>query len=594
MCGIVGWLNKEQSIEVNNFEEMRDTLTHRGPDGFGTYLYNDNKIALGHRRLSLVDLSEAGKQPLTNEDSTLWLTANCEIYNYIELKQELIGKGHKFSSATDAEVIIHAFEEWGEDMLSKLDGMFSFALFNEKTNSLFLARDRFGIKPLYYNFTDKHFIFASEPKAIIKSTAFTKEIDYSSVCDFFVYRYVPSPKSIWKNVFKLPPAHFLTFNFEKFEVEKIKQYWSLESKSKTLSSQKFNYKFEELLQQSVSTHLRSDVLIGSFLSGGFDSSTMVYLMDKIKYPINTYSIGFENWEQSEHIYAQQVANIFNSKHSSSILEEKHREELSSLSFFYDEPCADISVVPTFFVSQLASKSVKAVVSGEGADELLGGYHWQQSFYKYISKLSLIDKFKLKFFNQKKHITVEKYAEAMAMGNFDAALLKQMLHPNLHNNIPNDSLWFYKKHFKKCLSPLKTFQWLDIHTFMSELILTKVDRASMANSLEVRVPFLDHHIAEFVFAQKENVYFDPNFQKKSLFNILKNYLPVDILYRKKQGFVGPDSYYSNVDWYKQFLIDGTLVNDNIIQKQFVEKLIIEKDHWRLWKILVFEFWYKQWK
>jgi asparagine synthase (glutamine-hydrolysing) len=591
MCGILGQINKEKPIDKGVFEKMLETMAHRGPDGKGTYLSVDKRIALGHRRLALIDLSERAIQPLYNEDKTIWLTVNGEIYNYPELKKMLLQKGHRFHSDSDSEVIIHGYEEWGFEVLSHIKGMFALGLWDEKKQILFLARDRFGIKPLYYFNGKKSFMFSSEIKGIIKSPDFTKDIDFSSFCDFFTYRYIPSPKTIWQNVYKIPPAHYLVL--KNGEGIQLHEYWELSSGEKIIPEKEAVEKVDQLLENSIKEHILSDVPVGSFLSGGYDSSAIVCYLNRIKYFTNTFSIGFENWDESEHQYAEIVSEHFNTHHVSKVIGQNKLDLLDELMYYYDEPIADISIVPTFIVSELAHNNVKAVLSGEGADEIFSGYNWHKKGIGDMMAWERLHYYKNQILFPNKKYSVDDYGNAMAMGFFGDQELQQLMNLDLHNDIPEDSLWFYRQHYKNELSPVKRFQYLDVKTFMGELVLTKIDRASMANSLEVRVPFLDHELVEFVFGLSEQVYLRKDVQKFLLRENIKNDLPAVIIERKKQGFVGPDSYYMDMDWYTSILSESKLIKDLVIDKSYTDKLLANKDHWRLWKIAIMEKWYTKW-
>ena len=592
MCGIVGWVDYKSAIDEQKITQMRDTLTHRGPDDAGNYFSHDKKIALAHRRLSFLDLSMAGHQPMCNETERIWIVLNGEIYNYKELALELSAKGHVFKSSSDTEVLLHGYEEWGIDkLLQKIKGMFAFALLDENQQQLFLIRDRFGIKPLYYYASGERFIFGSELKAIIKSGAVEKEINYSSFADYFVYRYIPSPKTIWKNIAKLQPAHYIKLNIQN-GVYELTEYWKLGSEKKQQSTKQLVQEIGSMIGNSVSEHSRSDVEIGSFLSGGYDSSAIVYYLSKIKTRVKNFSIGFENWDASEHQYAAMVSEKLNGVNTSLIAGKESLNILKKLSTVYDEPIADISIIPTYLVSQLASFQIKSVMSGEGADELFGGYEWQKQYYKKWRPENFSAKLKNIFLNRSEN-AVNEYSQAMEMGKFDCLILYQLLNPELHQFIPDDTDWFYRSHYKPQFSPLKSFQYLDIKCFMAELVLTKVDRASMAHSLEVRVPFLDHELFQKIFELDESVYFKPGITKFLLHENIKNVLPPQIINRKKQGFVGPDSYYMNMDWYKEIIYNGKLLSEQVISKTFVDTLFENKDHWRLWKIAVMENWFNEW-
>jgi len=591
MCGIVGQWNRTTSVNATLFDAMRDTLTHRGPDGFGTHISTDGQLALGHRRLSFLDLGENGKQPLCNEDGTIWTTFNGEIYNYLELRAELKEKGHVFKSHSDTEVLVHGYEEWGSKLPSKLKGMFAFAIWDERKKQLFLARDRFGIKPLYYYKNTNCFAFASEIKALKKNTTFSFSLSNQSICDYLAYRYVPSPNTIWSEVKKLPPAHYMII--AEAGEHKTHQYWSLSSSDEKTNRQGLVVELAERLESSVKQHLQSDVPVGSFLSGGYDSSALVYLMSKLGYQSSTFSVGFDGWDKSEHQYAEVVAERFGMEHHSKILDEGGLALLDRLSYVYDEPIADISIIPTYAVSQMAASNVKAVLSGEGADELFCGYTWQHDHMTNLASRSSMQRIAEKLNLRPSTDMVEYYGQSMAMGRFNQQSLPKILHKNVLEALPNDSEWFYRQNFNRALSPLKSIQQMDIKCFMGELVLTKIDRASMANSLEVRVPFLDHDLFEVLFKYKEATYYEAGTQKVILKSIIKDAMPRQILDRKKQGFVGPDSFYQDISWYERELTGGMLVQNHIITDIGLRNLIIKKQHWHLWKLLVLEKWYRQW-
>lgn len=590
MCGITGWWSKSHEIDKSLFNSMRDSLIHRGPDGFGSYFCSSKNLALGHRRLSFLDLSESGSQPICNEDKTIWLTVNGEIYNYLELREEL-KENHVFKSATDSEVIIHAYEEWGMDMINKLEGMFAFGLWDENKQKLILARDRFGIKPLYYYLDDNQMIFASEIKAIIKNPNIPRDIDFGSFCDFFVYRYIPSPKTIFKNIYKLEPAHYIEFS-NVSQISKI-EYYKFSFDNNHQAQKQVVSELENLLSESVKIHIRSEVSIGSFLSGGYDSSAMVNFFADHQKEFNTFSIGFSNWEASEHLFAEIVAKKFKTTHFSEVLDKTSLDILRDLVYYYDEPIADISIIPTYQVSKLAAGHNKAVLSGEGADEIFAGYTWHRDYLWHVSKKDIKSAKKWGWDLPINNFDIESYSKAMGMGEFDKNELQKLLNPEIHNNIPEDTNWFYRKYYKDELPNPKQFQYMDIKCFMGELVLAKVDRASMANSLEVRVPFLNSKIVSKLLNLSPEVYFDKSKQKVLLYKVLKNKLPGKILKRRKQGFVGPDNYYMDFEWYKDTLKYSLLVENNIINRDCIDNYLNNKEHWKLWKIAVMELWYKKW-
>ncbi len=586
MCGIAGIIDTERPVYAYDLLKMANAIQHRGPDNQSVYIDPSNHSGLAHCRLSFLDLSESGNQPMCNEDRSVWITFNGEIYNFRELRVDLEKLGHKFLSNSDSEVLIHAYEEWQYGMLDKLVGMWAFAIWDERKRRLFASRDRFGIKPLYYGFQRGQFVFASEIKAIVALDKFPMTLSFSAIANYFNYRFVPSPHSIWNEVQKLPPAHYLVF-----ENGKIKTicYWNPRNENKIEPLKDLVEEIGVILKKSVKLHAVSDVPIGAFLSGGYDSSAIAYYLKTLKYPLQTFSIGFKGWENSEDKFALLVANQLGSNHTSYVVEDTHLELLENLSWVYDEPLADISTLPTYIVSQVASKKVKAVMSGEGSDEIFVGYSWQRQF----KQMDYWEKIRQSIFFQKNQNIVSYYAEAMAMGRFDRIELQKLLGPELQTYIPQDVDWFYRQNYDKTLPSIKSIQQMDRLSFMGELVLTKIDRASMANSLEVRVPFLHHELFEKVYSLNVELYHHPEQTKWLLYKQLENVFPKEILNRRKQGFVGPDSFYQNLEWYKSELANSQLIKDGILNGTVVNEYIQSQQHWKLWKIVVLEKWYQKW-
>jgi asparagine synthase (glutamine-hydrolysing) len=591
MCGIGGVFLHHSSLDEQLLQRMSESLHHRGPDDHGLYLSADKKSGLIHRRLSFIDLTVAGRQPMSSADGLVHVVLNGEIYNFKQLRNELEKQGCLFSTQTDTEVLVHGYRVWGVNLPQKLSGMFAFAVLDEKLNKLLLFRDRFGIKPLYYAADSYGFAFASEIKGILATSIFQKFINPESISLFLANRYIPTPLTIWKNIFKVPAASYLSLSLHDFTYT-IQNYYKPIISNRMMDKEEAADVFYNLLLNSLSNHLIADVPIGSFLSGGFDSSTLVCLMQQnLHYPTHAFSIGFKGWNESEHRYAGIVAESAGATLHTEILDNIRLDDVKKLMWYYDEPIADISILPTFAVSRLASQHVKAVVSGEGADELLGGYWWHKPhrFYyssalnKWLSKIK-----KPNFCEIKKH-----YIHAMSMGLFSRQELLQCLNGEFLKYVPDDPFDHFDAFRNDELSVLKQLQLLDMHTFMNELILTKVDRASMAHSLEVRVPFLDHSLVDFIMSLSPDVYFDPSNQKPFLKNILKNRVPDDILKRPKQGFVGPDQFYMNYSLYRSTLLNGVLVNQGIVNKKYIQKCLDNNDHWRLWKLFVLENWWTVW-
>jgi asparagine synthase (glutamine-hydrolysing) len=590
MCGITGIVLKTK-ISREELNDSVQSLMHRGPDGNGIFVSEDEKIGFGHSRLSFIELSDSGKQPFKNDDDSLVITFNGEIYNYLEIQFELIELGITFQTQTDTEVILKAYEYWGEEMMPKLKGMFAFAIYNRKENSIFICRDRFGIKPLYYFVSNCAFAFGSELKALFTFSEIPKKIRRESVATFLANRYVPVPHTIWENIFQVPAANYLKINLENFEFQLV-EYWKLKFDEKIEDRNQTGNEINAILTNAVRQHLISDVQVGTFLSGGIDSSLLSLKMKELDYkPLDAFTIGFDDWDKSEHFFARKVAESLHFNLHEALEESFTLDSVNHLMYHYDNPIADISILPTFSVSRLARKNVKAVLSGEGADECFAGYWWQQpAQFQFQSKF---EKVKSKFFGIQFDQIKSHYIQANSMGLFDFAELKEAFSEDWQPSIPKDPFAHINKFQVKGISTLKQIQYLDLKLFMSELVLAKIDRASMANSLEARVPFLDHDLVEKVFSLAQEQYFDPNKQKTILRNMLVNKVPSEIYDRKKQGFVGPDKFYENTEVYAAKLTNGRLINEGVINSKYIQKLIENNDTWRLWKLFVLENWWEQW-
>jgi asparagine synthase (glutamine-hydrolysing) len=474
-------------------------------------------------------------------------------------------------------------------MLEKLNGMFAFALWDNQTQELLLARDRFGIKPLYYHHSENQIAFASEIKAIISYFPELKTIRKASIADFFSYRYIPSPHTIYQDIHKIEPGSFLLI--DKQSKTKSGQYYRKPNKRLNLSQTDITEQLHELLKQSVKMHTQSDVPVGSFLSGGYDSSAIVQMLRENDYTANTFSIGFENWQNSEDHYAKIVADHFNMPHFSHKAGNADLDLLPQLLRHYDEPIADISIIPTFLVSKLAVQHNKAVLSGEGADELFAGYTWHYDNIQKKDPFNRIMK-SLNGENTPNPFSVEAYSQAMSMGHLRNPELQGLFTDEFANEIPKDSDWFYRQEAAHD-SGLNRFRKMDMRCFMGELVLTKIDRASMANSLEVRVPFLENNLVDFMLSLPEKKLYRKGYKKFQLHEIIKKQMPQEILQRNKQGFVGPDKYYQNASWYASQIENAKSCNDGIIKKSELKRYLSQQEYWKLWKFVIFESWYDRW-
>lgn len=620
MCGITGKVNYNYSKGVNpeEIKEMADSLFHRGPDDEGYYIKNN--IGLGFRRLSIIDL-HSGHQPLSNENESIWIVFNGEIYNYQELQQNLIKQGHIFKTQTDTETIIHLYEQYGTECLKYLQGMFAFAIWDSNKQQLFCARDRFGIKPFYYYADDEKFIFGSEIKAIMKSKEVNKTLSSDALDSYFAFGYITSDISIYENIKKLQPAHFLLLSLKKSANIKINRYWEINFEpdySKTESQ--WMAEIEESFSETVKHHMISDVPLGAFLSGGIDSSSVVAMMAKnSNLPIKTFSIGFHEQEFSELKYAREVANKYGCEHHEQIVEPESISLLPKLVHAYDEPFADASAIPTYYVSKLARQYVTVALSGDGGDELFAGYQG-------YSKFKSINTFPLSFNNSKinKLIwgSIHKLIPQSTRGKGLMYLLSQhkqyayayqanwtpqeriKLLQNSNENIVMKYAELYKRKIMEQNNQhdfITNLQYVDLQTYMVDNILTKVDRASMMNSLEVRVPFLDHNFAELSFKIPWDLKFKGNNKKYILKKSMGKYLPENILNHPKQGFGVPLA-----SWFKNDLreyVNDTLLSTNplfanYLDKNYVRK-IVENDrkgkrdfNFKIWSLIFFEEWLKQ--
>ena len=616
MCGISGILGFPKNFKVDEdiLVRMRDSLRHRGPDDSGIYV--NKNVGLAHRRLTIIDLS-TGQQPICNEDEKIWLTYNGEIYNYKDLTSYLLNRGHKFKTRTDTECIVHLYEELGVNLFDKLDGMFSFGLWDEKSNLLLLGRDRLGIKPLYYYLDGDSIIFASEIKSILANPNVIKEINYSSMIDYFIYGYVPSPKTIYKNIFKLPPGHYLVAKDGKV---RISQFWNLQHNiSSNQSESYYSSKLAALLESSVNKRLMSDVPIGALLSGGIDSSTVVALMSKkMEEPVKTFFIDFEESNFSEANKARQIADIYGTEHHEFTVKSDTLNILPSLVSQYDEPFADYSAIPTFFVSKMASTKVKVCLSGDGGDESFSGYNHYlgakilgSKWIPHSVRKGLVNPlYNLYPSNAVGHNFLDKLRRPRLDLWIRSRTLfsKESLGKNLKSPFSNflskyDPYLNSYKYFSQCQSSnfIEKIQYVDTKSYLPDDILTKVDIASMAHSLEVRVPLLDYKLVEFAATIPNNLKLKGIDKKYILKKAVRNLLPKDILRQKKRGFNIPISEWLSSDisnYAEQTLMKNNSPIKNFVKKDYIEKLLsINSKKSRgtgneLWNLLFFNEWHRQ--
>ncbi|MBC7004740.1 amidotransferase 1, exosortase A system-associated [Photobacterium sp. BZF1] len=597
MCGISGIFNLWTTSPVDKglLQHLNRVQSHRGPDDEG-YFINTN-IGLAHRRLSIIDLSK-GQQPIFNEDNSICVVFNGEIYNFESLVAELTNLGHHFSTHTDTEVIVHAWEEWGVRCLQRFRGMFAFALWDNNKHQLFIARDRLGKKPLFYTQTQTgQFVFGSELKVLLAHPEVDKSLRTEMAEEYFMFGYIPEPFSAYKNIFKLNPGHYLLI--EPKTSVKQECYWDLPSPSSLLSWPDVQTELIERLNEAIRIRLLSDVPLGAFLSGGVDSSAIVALMAGLQNePVNTCAIGFKENEYDETEYANQIAKRYQTNHLSQIVSSNDYNLIDKLSLAYDEPFADSSALPTYQVCQLASQSVKVSLSGDGGDEIFAGYRRQRM---HLAEQRLRDKIpysvRRPIFSSLASVypkadwapkplrakttlqslamnSVEAYANTMSklrIGQrrtlFSASYLRQL---NGYTGLA-----IMQEHADKAPSddPLKLIQYLDFKTWLPGDILTKVDRASMANSLEVRSPLLDHSLIEWAYAIKSTDNIRGNEGKYAFKKSLEPYVDSNILYRPKMGFSIPIS-----EWFRGPLnatLKTTLLSDNMLDSGFFSPKVLKQ-------------------
>ena len=632
MCGICGKVssNTNTNISEDLIRRMCSVLEHRGPDYEGVYLKGVKgvgcrvKIGLGHRRLSIIDLSPAGHQPMSNEDGSIWIVMNGEIYNFLELREVLEKKGHCFKSHTDTEVILHLYEERGIDCLEELRGAFAFAIWDDRKNQLFMARDRLGQKPFYYMYKNETLIFASEIKAILQDHEVPVEVNRKAITDYLSYGYTPTPESMFKDIMKLPPAHFMVYSNGDI---KIKRYWRLDFSKKTkLSEPEYCNRIMDLLEDATRIRLISDVPLGAFLSGGIDSSAVVYMMSKLSScPVKTFSIGFEEATHSELKYAKIIARHFGTEHREYIVKPKAIELLPKLVWHYNEPYADSSALPSYYVAQMARQEVKVALNGDGGDECFGGY----GRFMAVKYAELFRKIPSCLRDGLIAPIMRKIPESLEYNNFPAKLKRFLTmaskpyrerHYNwvtLFRDHEKDSL--FTDGFKKEINNRYSFSYLDktfeessardlmdlvistdISTYLLDDLLVKMDIATMANSLEGRSPFLDHKVMEFAASIPSDIKIKGTRLKYILKKALSNVLPEEILSRGKMGFGIPiDSWFRGElkNYSYDILMSPESLNRGYFKKEAIERLL--EDHCRakanngarIWTLLNLELWHR---
>ena len=556
MCGIAGIIRENSTVDMAELTAMNNTQIHRGPDGEGFFVHEN--VGFAHRRLSIIDIA-TGSQPMSTADEKLWITYNGELYNFNELKQELQQKGYSFRTQSDTEVILYSYKEWGTKCLDKFRGMFAFAIFDKEKQEVFLARDPFGIKPLVYRISENYFAFSSEINALKKTHDKALKGNLKALDLYLTLQYIPAPYTIYQGIFKLPPATFLRVNLQGEIIEK-KTYYDLHFNSrKGLTHSDWLEMTDHALSSSVKVHLMSDVPFGVFLSGGIDSTLIALKMSKmLNKPLKAFTIGFEEPSYNELKFAETAAKKLKVELISETISENALEILPNLiNNHYGEPFGDSSAIPTWYVSRLARKEVSMVLTGDGGDEMFGGYHSYQYWLNNIPREIVHRKLALK-----QHIGIPRFIlgtmKNYAKNNFSfnhlhewidlmaytkSDLRKALWKEEFHNNILSSIEAFDVAHKKaQHFDRLSYAQYIDIHTYLPYDILAKVDIASMANSLETRPPFIDREVAkisqQLPMNEKRSLVGDEMQTKFVLKELMLTHFPSEFVFRKKQGFAIP--------------------------------------------------------
>jgi asparagine synthase (glutamine-hydrolysing) len=622
MCGIAGFaetpettspFTRDESLDL--VQGMCDVIRHRGPDDEGFHI--EDGVAIGMRRLRIIDLA-TGHQPMHNEDGTIWVVFNGEIYNFHELRALLEAAGHRFYTSSDTETIVHAYEQWGRAAIGRLRGMFGLAIWDSRVRSLVLARDRIGIKPLHYAEVGGRLYFGSEIKSLLRAPDLPRTLDINALDHYLSFLYTPRDGSIFRHVRKLPPGHLLVWQNGTVEIE---QYWRLPS------SERFNggeaeavAQLREVLSDAVRVHLVSDVPLGAFLSGGVDSSLVVGLMAQVSGSrVKTFSIGFDEPAFDELEYARLVAEHFGTEHHEFVVRPDAVGILDRLVSHFDEPFADPSAIPTWYVSEMARRHVTVVLSGDGGDEVFGGYE------RYVPdpRVVAFDRYSPSAFRRVAAVAANRLPHGVRGRNFlrhvarndqgryvdrvrffgadeKPALLSRGLWDQLSAPDPEKRL---ATHF----GPYRSLPWtsqmmrFDAETYLPEDVLTKVDRMSMAHSIESRVPLLDNEVVQFAASLPATFKINNGRQKHILKKAAAGLLPGEILERRKQGFGVPLGLWFRGGLRELFadtLLSPTSRSREYFQPAFVRRLVDEHasgthDHtWKLWQLVVFERWHQQ--
>jgi asparagine synthase (glutamine-hydrolysing) len=632
MCGISGFIDHNQKSSEEVLVKMTNTLYHRGPDGSGYEFFqsNNHQIGLGHRRLSIIDLSETGKQPMNFKH--IWITFNGEVYNYNEIKNELIALNHQFIGHSDTEVILHAYAQWGISCIEKFIGMFAFVIYDSISQEIYCVRDRAGIKPFFYYWQDRLFLFASELKAFHQHPQFKKEINLDAVAAFMQFGNVPTPHCIFKNCYKLKPGHYLKFSLHTSEIL-IHKYWDVYdayNKPKLdISFAEAKIETEKILKSAFDYRMISDVPVGVFLSGGYDSACVATLLQKDRSEkLKTFTIAVPDIGLNEAPYAKEVAKHIGTEHYEYQCSQLEALELiTDLPYYYDEPFADSSAIPTTLVCKMAKKQVTVALSADAGDEIFAGYNRYDYMMKHGKILNQLPQFirkgmsgimssipsdkvpvlknKYNFHNRYEKLKVllndpsPKNMMLSLSKQYDESQLKHLLKCEFKNL---DTAYLSDALHKEFNSPLSYMMAIDYQTYLLDDILQKVDRASMTASLEGREPFLDHRIIEWAAQLPDHYKYYKGSKKHILKEIVHQYIPKELMDRPKMGFAIPIEKWLMHDLKEKvlyYLDDEKIEQENIFEVRAIQKLKTDfysgkKEYAnKIWYLLMFQMWYEKW-
>jgi asparagine synthase (glutamine-hydrolysing) len=619
MCGITGIFEFQRKEEISRdlVHRMNETIVHRGPDDEGIYV--GPGIGLGFRRLSIIDLA-GGHQPISNEDGRIWVMLNGEIYNYPELRKDLESRGHRFSTRSDTETIVHLYEEYGEQCFSRLRGMFAVVLWDSRKEKVLLARDRVGKKPLFYFADNRRILFGSELKAILAADSLPRVLDHQALSDYFSLGYIPAPKTIYRAVRKVLPGHYLEASASGIRET---SYWELSfGNVENRSEEEWCELLRHELCEATRVRLMSDVPLGAFLSGGLDSSSVVAIMSHLmKRPVTTCSIGFEEQEYNEANFARQVAQQFHTDHHEEIIRPNALEILNKLVWHYDEPFADSSAIPTYYVSRAARRHVTVALGGDGGDESFAGYRryvfdqWENRLRRFVPQLLRGAVFgplgqwypalawAPRIFRAK--ATLQSLSRSPLEGYFNSISIFRpqektpLFTGDFHRTLAGyDSIDVLRYHYDRAGTDdlLSRIQYVDIKAYLPDDILVKVDRASMAVSLEVRAPLVDHRLIERAAAIPSPLKLNGRTGKLIFKKMMSSTLSDDILHRSKQGFAVPLDR-----WFRAELRDMAhdaiffSADDGLLDRRFLKKIWDQHQQRRcdrsahLWTVLMFQKW-----